>query len=97
MNYLIERKIDELPASALSEVLDRLIWCFDDNGRELLKGRELWLSSNDKFKIEVALLMDEVFPYETINEMEDKLHQISKKWPEFSERCLDLINQRKQQ
>ncbi len=41
--------------------------------------------------------MGEVFPYETINEMEDKLHQISKKWPEFSERCLDLINQRKQQ
>ncbi len=28
MNYLIERKIDELPASTLSEVLDRLIWCY---------------------------------------------------------------------
>lgn len=96
MNFLIERRSDDLPASALAKVLDRLIWCFDDNGHELLKERELWLSSNDKYKTEVALLMDEVFPYETNHEMEDKLHQISIKWPEFSERCINLITQRKQ-
>ncbi len=96
MNYLIDRKIKDLPASALAEVFDLLIWCLDDNGSEILQERESWLSSEDKYKVEIALSMEEVFPYKNDLEMNESFHSIADKWPDLADRCNELIRKRKQ-
>jgi hypothetical protein len=91
MAYLIENCTPNLPANAIAEVFDRLIWCFADNGKGILNVRRDWLSSGDLFKVEVALSMTETFPYDTRDEMILKFNDILKKYPSLKEMCNDII------
>jgi hypothetical protein len=92
MNYLYEERAKDLPADALSEVFDRLIWCMSDNGAELLEVRRKWIEGDDKFKCQIALLMRETFPYESYEKMNSQLKRIRKKWPELDEQCNKMLS-----
>ena len=37
MEFLYAHRAPNLPADALAEVLDRLIWCLDDNGDAIMR------------------------------------------------------------
>lgn len=91
MSYLVKNCVPNLPANAIAEVFDRLIWCLSDNGEGILNVRRDWLSSNDMFKVEVALAMIEAFPYETREEMVSKFNDITKKYPKLKEQCNGII------
>ena len=91
MNFLMRRSVAGLPPSALAEVFDRLVWCMDDNGRNIEEVRRKWLVSSNKFKVEVALNMSATFPFESKKELDACMSQIKQKWPELSELCAGLL------
>jgi hypothetical protein len=75
-------------------VFDRLIWCVDDNGATIFAVREVWLTSDDRGRVEIALAMDEGFPFKTIDEMNLILSRVAATWPDLAPRCDELRAQR---
>ena len=94
MESLYTHRAPALPARALAAVLDQLIWCLDDNGAALLRVREVWLRSDEREKVEIALSMDETYPFADAAEMDEVLGLITARWPEFSSRCKELSETR---
>lgn len=97
MEFLYTHRAPSLPPGALAEVFDRLIWCMEDEGAMLLEIRELWLTSDDRGRVEIALLMDEVFPFREATQMNEVLSRIATTWPDLSPRCNDLRTRRAEQ
>jgi hypothetical protein len=94
MEFLCSHRMRSLPPSALADVFDRLIWCLDDNGEALGKVRESWLTSNDRELVEIALAMNEVFPFADGSEMNQVLARVAKTWPDLAARCDQLREER---
>ena len=92
MSFLVERSITGLPAKELGSVFDKLVWCMDDNGGEINLERRNWLRSDDKKKVEIALSMSEMFPFDSRNEMLDCFESVKQKWPEFEEICNSFLD-----
>lgn len=98
MNYLVERCHPNASAiEALADVFDRLIWCLDDNGAELLEVREAWLASSDKRRVVIALSMNETFPFKHTAMMEDTLAQVAQRWPDLAQQCASIVEARRNQ
>jgi hypothetical protein len=97
MATLCDHRAVALPVEALSDIFDRLIWCLDDQGAALLVVRERWLQSDERDRVEVALAMDEAFPFADVQTMAAVFAQISAKWPELSARCQSLSDSRRKQ
>lgn len=95
LEYLYDVRARNLPPVALAEVFDKLIWCTADNGAEILRVAEDWLKGNNREKVQIALTMSEVFPFGSLEEMEQELGAVAQRWPEFSARCQELIESRK--
>ena len=87
MEYIVADRVKGLPSDAVSDVFDRLIWCMADNGEEIGKVRREWLQSEDKYKVEVALDMNEVYPFATRAEMESRFARIASCWPDLKDKC----------
>jgi hypothetical protein len=87
MEYFVAHRAPNLPAEALAEVFDRLIWCFADNGHAICAVRGGWLQSADEYKVEIALSMNEVFPFPTRKQMEENLDRIALQFPRLREQC----------
>ena len=94
MDTLYLHRAPNLPHTVLADIFDRLIWCLDDNGEALLKVRERWLSSGDRGRVDLALAMDETFPFGSAQQMKDALSRISAKWPDLEAQCNKLIEGR---
>ena len=97
MTFLLNRVVSGVPLSALSEVFDQLIWCLDDNGREIEEVRRKWLFSGDKNKVEVAIFMSETFPFDNYTELFNCYSKISEQWPDLKERCMEVLDMWKNQ
>ncbi|WP_444942020.1 hypothetical protein ACJJI3_07490 [Microbulbifer sp. ZKSA004] len=97
MEYLFEFRVENLPAEALAEVFDRLIWCVADNGKEISIVQKKWLEGESYEKCSIALAMNEIFPYEEVSEMKEAFREITKKWPGLGSRCNEIINSRVKQ
>ncbi|WP_144395617.1 hypothetical protein [Pleionea sediminis] len=97
MESLFESRAPNLPADGLAEVFDRLIWCLADNGAEICKVKEKWLESDSFDRCSIALHMNETFPYETIEEMKSSFDKIVSKWPQFSDKCDEILKRRAEQ
>ena len=95
--YLFEHRARRLPAKSLADILDRLIWIVDDNGGQICATIERWLRSDDRDRIEVALLCDETFPFNDAREMDSQLDRISAKWPELESVCRAKVESRRAQ
>lgn len=94
MDALYAHRAPALPAHALADIFDRMIWCLDDQGAALLQVREDWLASDDRGRVEVALAMDETFPFNDVKKMDEVLAQISAKWPDLSATCQNIRRMR---
>lgn len=80
-----------------ADVLQRLYWASEDPGGFLLAVRESWLRGDDRYRVEVALAFDEIFPFRERLEMEAVLERIGEQWPELARRCEALAASRKAQ
>jgi hypothetical protein len=94
MNFIVDNRGKDLPAPALSEVFDRLIWCLADNGSQLLRIREQWLLSDDRYRVEIGLAMEETYPFNTIVEMRHAFARIVARWPDLRARCDEITASR---
>jgi hypothetical protein len=97
LDALYEHRAPNLPIHALADVLDRLLWCLDDNGAALLRVREQWLVGDDKGRIELALAMNESYPFSDAQRMREVLATISRTWPDLAARCEAVIAKRRQE
>jgi len=76
-------------------LIDHLIWNISDESLErMMQTFEAWLCADDPRKISYVLAMDYVFPFKDTKQMYDVLSAVKSKWPEFSERCDELIERR---
>src|SRR4051794_37975194 len=87
MEFLVANAASNLPPEALADVFDRLTWCLADNGHEICVVRDVWLMGDDRRKVEIALMMEETFPFDGGRQMRTNLKSIASRWPEFARRC----------
>lgn len=91
MEFLWQRRAKNLPPEGLAEIFDRLIWCMDDQGAELLRVRAKWLAGDDIEKARVALVMNEVFPGNTREVLVTLFDRLVSRWPELRPECERLL------
>lgn len=84
---IVGARAGSLPAIVLAEVLDRLIWCIDNNGEDIIRLQLQWFKGNDDYRAEIALAMSEAFPFSNVQEARDVLAVLQKKWPHLSAPC----------
>lgn len=92
MESLVDDRAPGVPAEAIAEVLDRLIWCVDDNGEKILEVRDRWLESGDEYRISVALSMNDVFPFNTKEQLEERLAEIALRFPSLRRKCVEWLS-----
>lgn len=97
MEFLFERRTPNLPPKGLAEVFDRLIWCMNDQGGEVLQVRKKWLKGYDLEKVRIALAMDEVFPCDSREGMVRLFTSIINRWPELYDECQAILERWDQQ
>lgn len=91
MESLVDDRAPGVPAEAIAEVLDRLIWCVADDGEEILAVRDKWLDSGDEYRIAVALSMSDVFPFNTKLQLEQGLEGIATRFPKLRGKCIEWL------
>ena len=94
MDLIYMHRAPALRPEDLAEIFDQLVWCLEDNGAALLQVREDWLMSDDRGRVELALAMREVFPFDDAAQMAEVLGRISVKWPDLRATCEALIERR---
>lgn len=77
----------------MAEMLELLLWMSDDDG-EVETAVERWLQSEDRLRIEVALQVEDWFPFRHREEMEAVFSVIKVRWPEFRARCDEIVRKR---
>ncbi|MBQ5945899.1 hypothetical protein [Massilia sp. ST3] len=88
---LVDERAPGVPAEAIAEVLDRLLWCVADGGEEILTLRDRWLASGDEYRIAVALSMNDVFPFNTKPQLEEGLAGIASRFPSLRGKCIEWL------
>lgn len=91
MEFLVEDRAPGVPAEAIAEVLDRMIWCVADNGESILEVRDEWLESGDEYRIAIALSMNDVFPFNTRPQLEEGLAGIALRFPSLRGKCVEWL------
>jgi len=94
---LFARRNPDVSLANFADLLDRLTWTIQGGEDEIEAARARWLAGDDEEKVEIALLMDERFPYETKTDMDRELARIAAKWPRLGTLCKRTIRQWEQQ
>lgn len=92
MESLVDDRAPGVPAEAIAEVLDRLIWCVDDNEEKILAVRDRWLESGDEYRVSIALSMNDVFPFRTRQQLEERLAEIALRFPGLRRKCVEWLS-----
>lgn len=87
MDFLVDSRPVELGLDALADFFDRMIWLSSDNGREICEVRKKWILGGDRARAEIALRMEEIFPYEGRDEMNSAFLVVIERWPDFRPFC----------
>lgn len=82
-NRLVEHRSEGSNPGSLAGALDSLIWFSPSVGRVI----DEWVTSPTKFKVEVVLNVDEVFPRLPRRELEAELGRIESSWPDLAPLC----------
>ena len=94
LDYLVERISNRVKSSALSDIVERLLWCLDeDSEKAIFSVRDKWLNGCDLRRVEVALFMQESFPFDDRDEMVRQCSRIVRLWPHLKDRCEEVLNE----
>jgi hypothetical protein len=91
LDTLVDRLEPTLPGDALGEVLNRLLWLMDDNGRDLIEVCRQWLTSEDRRRVEAALSIEDSWLYEERAELRNHLAQVKERWPHLAGRIDSIL------
>ncbi|WP_157545528.1 hypothetical protein [Hamadaea tsunoensis] len=81
MNFLVDGRAPNLPATAFSDLFTRLSWMMEDNGSEIEKVTREWLRTGDEYKAEVALNITEVAPADSMSELVNLMNDVADRFP----------------
>lgn len=87
LEALFDHRAPNLPPSGFAEIMDRLIWCLNDNGETVLELQRRWLAGNDPERAAVGLMMSEAAPFHSRDEAIVELNQLAEKWPHLRPAC----------
>lgn len=90
---LFRRRAPNLPPKALADVLDRLIWMTDDNGKAICDTLRRWIESGDRQRAEVALEASEVFLFTDREKMVRAFDNLCFIAPELRKRCDENLSE----
>ncbi len=94
MDYLIDHRSSSVRSSSLSDIIERLLWCLDGPSETaIFKVQSKWLGGDDVRRVEVALFMEESFPYDNRDEMVKEFSRITSKWPHLQARCEEVLQE----
>lgn len=93
MEYIISNRAPELRKDVLADFFCRMMWIVADNGAGISAVRRTWLQGDDPLRVEIALLMDETFPFDDRADMAVNFSRIGCKWPEFQTLCNNILAQ----
>lgn len=94
LEHVLQHLHQALAPAQHADVLERLCWASDDPSGFLVAVREKWLRGDERYRVEVALAFDEMFPFRERSEMEAVFRQISRRWPDLAGRCEALMASR---
>jgi hypothetical protein len=86
-DHIFERRAHSADPEWIADILTRLLWLTEDNGHEIISSLRRWVGEHDPLKAQIALLVDEVFLWETREEMEGILGAVVARFPTLSELC----------
>ena len=89
---LMERLEPGLPGSALSEILNRLLWVTDDNGSDVVTVCREWLASGDQRRVEAALSIEDSWLYDDRHELAARLTLVREQWPQLAPRVEEILH-----
>lgn len=95
MEYVVDHRIPGAPAASIADIIDGLIWITDDNGGQVCSMCESWLLGDDPFRAEIALSVQNVFFFESHEEMMRVFSRITERWPSFQDTCLAISRRRR--
>lgn len=81
MNYLVDRRADDLPPQAFSGTFMSLSWYLAPEGDKILAVARKWLTLDDEYRVAVALGLDEVFPADSRAELVELAASVRERFP----------------
>lgn len=94
MNFLFDNAGSHLAPKVLAGLFDQMLWILnDENGAGINEVRQEWLLGRDSRRVEVALLMDEIFPFDGRARMEQEFIKIREEWPHLGDICDQILKQ----
>ncbi|WP_221323230.1 hypothetical protein [Actinoplanes sp. L3-i22] len=85
-NFLVDRRLPDLPPEALAEVFAKLSWDLDDDANVVPVLRR-WLRGDDEYRVAVALWVEDVFPADSRAEIVSLMAGIAARFPALVERA----------
>jgi hypothetical protein len=92
MNFIVANRAPNLDAEAVADIFARLVWILEDNGGELASVRCDWLEGDDVVKVEIALLIEDVYPYKEREKMQAVFQRIAERWPRLGAPCRKIMD-----
>jgi hypothetical protein len=96
-DHIFEKRAHSANPEWIADILTRLLWLTEDNGQEITNSLRRWIGERDPLKVQIALLVDEVWLWESHGEMEDTLGAVVARFPALSELCTAQRGQWNQQ
>jgi hypothetical protein len=86
-DHIFEKRTHSANPEWIADILARLVWLTDDNGHEITNSLRRWIGEDDPLKVQIALLVGEVWLWETREEMDGILGAVVARFPALSELC----------
>ncbi|GAA1985197.1 hypothetical protein [Catenulispora subtropica] len=82
MNYMVEHSAPNLPAEAISDILDRLSWSLDETEVFALAAvAHEWLIGPDPRRAEISLARTDAFPADNRDDLVALMAQVAARHP----------------
>lgn len=86
-DHIFAKRVLSADPAWIADILARLIWLTEDNGKEIADSLPRWLTENDQLKVQIAMHVGEVWLWETSGEMDGILGSVAARFPSPSEIC----------
>lgn len=91
MNFVVDHRAPAVEPRSFSDLFERLVWLQSDNGNNIHAVLRQWLEGEDRYRIDVALGLEETFVFDTRKELVDSFARILQRWPELNARCEEIM------
>ncbi|WP_031496139.1 hypothetical protein [Bryobacter aggregatus] len=91
MESLIDQRAAGVDPRSFSDLFERLTWLLADNGHGIRSVLTAWLDSDDLYRVQVVLGLEEAFLFDRRAMMAEAFNKISLRWPEVKSQCDEIL------